>query len=56
MWCILAEQVKQLQRSVSHNDSTLPYVVPLSKRAIGVIKELILLMFPWPPYLLCHRW
>lgn len=55
LWCIPAEQVKQLQRSVRHNGCIPPYVVPLSKQAIRVVKELLSLMYPWQPYLLCHR-
>lgn len=55
LWCIPAEQVKQLQRSVRHNGSIPPYVVPLSKQAIRIVKELLSLMYPWQPYLLCHR-
>ncbi|WP_392562184.1 tyrosine-type recombinase/integrase [Orbus sturtevantii] len=55
LWCIPAEQVKQLQRSVRHNGGIPPYVVPLSKQAISVVKELLSLMYPWQPFLLCHR-
>ena len=55
VWCIPAEQVKQLQRSVRHNGGIPPYVVPLSKQAIRVVKELLSLMYPWQPFLLCHR-
>ncbi|AWM79294.1 integrase [Gammaproteobacteria bacterium ESL0073] len=55
LWCIPAEQVKQLQRSVRHHGGIPPYVVPLSRQAIGVVKELLSLMYPWQPFLLCHR-
>lgn len=55
IWCIPAEQVKQLQKTVRHNGNIPPYIVPLSKQAIEIIKELLALMYPWQPYLLCHR-
>lgn len=55
IWCIPAEQVKQLQRSVKHNGGIPPYVVPLSKQAIRVVNELFAMMYPWQPFLLCHR-
>lgn len=55
LWCIPAEQVKQLQRSARHNGGIPPYVVPLSRQAIEVVKELLSLMYPWQPFLLCHR-
>lgn len=55
LWCIPAEQVKQLRKTVRYNGSIPPYIVPLSKQAIEIIKELLVLMYPWQPYLLCHR-
>ena len=56
LWKIPAENVKQLQkRARSSSKEIPPYIVPLPKQALSIVKELLALSYPWQPYLLCHR-
>lgn len=56
LWCIPAEHVKQLQKVVRKGSKEVPaYVVPLSKQAMLVVKELLAMRYAWQPFLLCHR-
>jgi len=56
LWKIPAENVKQLQKKARNSRKELPpYIVPLSKQATEVVKQLLQLRYPWQPYLLCHR-
>lgn len=56
LWKIPAENVKQLQkRARSSSKDIPPYIVPLPRQALSIVKELLALRYPWQPYLLCHR-
>ncbi|WP_392558307.1 tyrosine-type recombinase/integrase [Orbus mooreae] len=57
LWNIPAEQVKQLQRLALSlpKGSVPPFVVPLPKQAIRIIKELLSLRYQGQRYLLPHR-
>lgn len=56
LWVIPADTVKQLKSLVrKEGDAVPPYIVPLSKQAIEVVKELESISYKNQPYLLCHR-
>ncbi|WVD62152.1 tyrosine-type recombinase/integrase [Orbus mooreae] len=57
LWHIPPEQVKQLQRLALSlpKGSVPPFVVPLPKQAITIIKELLRLRYQGQRYLLLHR-
>ena len=57
IWRIPPTLVKQLQRRVrTTNDIIPPYLVPLPKQAVAIIKELLEMRYPWQRYLLCHQY
>lgn len=55
LWRIPPENVKQLQRATIEKGKVPDYLVPLSRQAIEVIKELLSYKFPGQRYLFCHR-
>jgi integrase len=59
LWAIPPEQVKQLQRKLrkANNAETdiLPYLVPLSRQAIEIVRELLKEVKPFQRYLLRHQ-
>ncbi|RUS67387.1 Prophage integrase IntS [Saezia sanguinis] len=56
IWRIPAEDVKQLQKVKNQLDENVPdYIVPLSRQAVAVVKELISYSMPGQRYVLAHR-
>lgn len=56
IWRIPADHVKQLQKRVRTIDKNIPpYLVPLSRQAVDIVKKLMASMYPWQKYLLCHQ-
>lgn len=56
LWKIPAEDVKQLQRIKLEKDPHIPdYLVPLSRQAVDIVRELLDAMFAAQRYLFCHR-
>lgn len=56
IWTIPAVIVKQLQVRLRKEGSKIPpYVVPLSRQAIAIVHELLILRRPAQRYLLSHR-
>lgn len=57
LWTIPANLVKQLRiRELRESDEIPPYLVPLSRQAIEIIKELLATKFPAQHFLLRHRY
>ena len=57
LWLIPAESVKQLQKQVRSSSKEIPpYIVPLPKQAVAIIKELLACRFYKQRYLLAHRY
>ena len=55
LWRIPAENVKQLKRRVRNQDGEIPpYIIPLPKQAIAIIKELLTYQARGQKYLLSH--
>lgn len=55
LWTIPAEEVKQLQRRVRTSDEIIPpYLVPLPRQAVEIVKTLLSYRFSSQRYLLCH--
>ncbi|WP_051916676.1 MULTISPECIES: tyrosine-type recombinase/integrase [unclassified Serratia (in: enterobacteria)] len=56
LWKIPAETVKQLQKRVRTSSTEIPpYLVPLSRQAVQVIRELLDMRFASQHYLFSHR-
>ena len=56
IWRVPPDLVKQLQMRVrTTNDEIPPYLVPLSRQAMEIVKELMSMRYPWQQYLLCHH-
>jgi hypothetical protein len=55
LWIIPPENVKQLQRKLRKTEDVPPYIVPLSRQAAGVVRNLFRVMTPSQRYLLRNR-
>ncbi|RUS65996.1 Prophage integrase IntS [Saezia sanguinis] len=56
LWRVPAESVKQLKKHArSESEEIPPYIVPLSRQAVEVLRELFQLKYPWQNYLFRHR-
>ncbi|QIQ22182.1 tyrosine-type recombinase/integrase [Zophobihabitans entericus] len=57
LWNIPADMVKQLKSQVRNINNTVPpYVVPLSRQAIDIVKEMLLYRYSSSKYLIVHRY
>ena len=56
IWSVPAEKVKQLKRKVRNEGKDIPpYIVPLSKQAVKIVRELLSMCYKNQPYLLRGR-